>query len=67
MNDLSITFVHRVNRNGDFESICLHCFELVATQLDEAELAAPEGNHVCSSWYRASFRAVGLDDEEVSV
>jgi hypothetical protein len=42
-----ITFAHRANANGSFDSICLHCFQAVATAPTEDELVKIEVTHSC--------------------
>ena len=41
------TFLHRANRDGTFDSICLRCFHTIATETNEAALAGAEMEHQC--------------------
>ena len=41
------TFPHRLNENGTYDSICLVCFQTIATGANEAGLAEGEQRHVC--------------------
>jgi hypothetical protein len=43
-------FLHRVKRDGTFDSICRDCFATVATVLREADLAQAEKDHRCNPW-----------------
>lgn len=43
----STAFAHRTNVNGSFDSICLLCFQTIATALTENELVKIEGRHSC--------------------
>jgi hypothetical protein len=40
-------FPHRHNPDGSFDSICIECFQTVATKVEEAELVSHEAEHVC--------------------
>ncbi len=40
-------FPHRHNKDGSSGSICLICFQTVATEFDEHALAWAERGHVC--------------------
>jgi hypothetical protein len=40
-------FAHRANRDGTFDSICRQCFITIASSVREADLDAPEKNHMC--------------------
>jgi len=51
MLDRLIAFYpHRRNRDGSFDSICLHCFATIATANTERELVAYESKHICRFW-----------------
>lgn len=41
------TFIHRLNKYGTFDSICMKCYRTVATQQPEPALAEKEQTHVC--------------------
>jgi hypothetical protein len=41
------TFPHRLNPDGTFDSICPGCFQTIATQKEESQLAAAEEAHRC--------------------
>jgi hypothetical protein len=43
-------FPHRCNPNGTYDSICIECFQTVATRIEEAELAQQESAHVCEEF-----------------
>jgi hypothetical protein len=40
-------FRHRANDDGNFDSICLHCFRTVASGISEAKLIEMELQHQC--------------------
>ena len=40
-------FPHRRNRDGTYDSICVHCFATVGTGKTEDELLEAEKLHVC--------------------
>lgn len=40
-------FRHRANDDGNFDSICLHCFRTVASDMNEATLIEMELQHQC--------------------
>jgi hypothetical protein len=42
-------FVRRINRDSTIDSICLSCYQTVATAKDEAELTIADEQHVCKS------------------
>ncbi len=47
-------FAHRQNGDGTIDSICLHCFQTVATGDSNAALVLQEAAHQCS--HRGSHR-----------
>jgi hypothetical protein len=40
-------YAHRLNDDGTFDSICLHCFHTVTTASSEPELVFGEAQHSC--------------------
>jgi hypothetical protein len=40
-------YAHRCNADGSFDSICLHCFQTVASASTDAVLAQNEMKHRC--------------------
>src|SRR5947209_3821927 len=42
------TFQHRFNYDGTFDSICLSCFQTIATTNDECVLSVFEEAHACA-------------------
>ena len=40
-------YAHRLNSDGTFDSICLHCFLTVTTANTETELVFGEAQHSC--------------------
>ena len=40
-------YAHRLNDDGTFDSICLHCFHTVTTATCEPELVFGEAQHSC--------------------
>lgn len=52
MNHQSRSFyVHRANKDGSYDSICVVCYATVASVRDEAELIAHEHTHVCIPYW----------------
>jgi hypothetical protein len=47
MADQLSPYLHRANRDGTFDSICIRCFVTVATAVTEFRLAEPESSHRC--------------------
>ena len=43
----SAHFPHRRNPNGTFDSICIGCFQTIATKTEEFQLAQQELVHIC--------------------
>jgi hypothetical protein len=41
------TYLHRVNRDGSFDSICIRCFETIASAITEERLTT-ELEHKCA-------------------
>jgi hypothetical protein len=41
-------FIHRKNKDGSFDSICLKCFQTAVTAHHESFLNSLEHNHQCS-------------------
>jgi len=41
-------FQHRFNQDGTFDSICLSCFQTIATTTDEELLDAFQEEHACA-------------------
>jgi len=41
-------FLHRMNRDGTFDSICPHCVRTIASHYSEALLAGVERQHKCA-------------------
>ena len=41
-------FLHTQNEDGDYESICPDCLEIVAAEVLESNLQAAEATHVCN-------------------
>lgn len=52
-------FVHRENRDGSFDSICVECFATVATGSTESDLAQPESRHTCNAADRERYAQIG--------
>jgi hypothetical protein len=42
-------FARRIHLNGTIDSICLRCFQTVATSQDETDLLFYEARHVCEN------------------
>ena len=40
-------FLHRVNRDGSFDSICMRCFQTIASTHCETALMGTEHRHEC--------------------
>jgi hypothetical protein len=40
-------FAHRKNRDGSVDSICLYCFQTIASANIEEDLTVPESQHAC--------------------
>jgi len=40
-------FLHRLNRDGTFDSICTRCIKTIASHYCETPLAVFEGQHKC--------------------
>ena len=40
-------YTHRLNDDGTFDSICLHCFHTITTANSEPELVFGEAQHSC--------------------
>jgi hypothetical protein len=40
-------FPHRCNSDGTFDSICIECFQTIATTAEEGDLAQRESFHFC--------------------
>jgi hypothetical protein len=40
-------FPHRQNPDGSFDSICIECFQTIASNTVEGELAPHESRHLC--------------------
>ena len=40
-------FPHRCNRDGSFDSICMRCFQTIASCFSESALADAERQHTC--------------------
>ena len=55
MGSTNCKFVHRVNRDGTYDSICRECFVTVATELREADLEPLENQHLCDPWLLEKF------------
>jgi hypothetical protein len=51
-----ITYPHRRNSDGTFDSICPECFRTVARVSIEVELAAAEAAHRCDAWRLEELR-----------
>jgi len=49
-------YVHRLNRDGGIESICLGCYLTIATAKTEEELAPCERSHICDDDHLAQQR-----------
>jgi hypothetical protein len=47
MAEIPRIFPHRLNSDGDFESVCPDCFLTISSQHVESELRSPEQNHFC--------------------
>jgi hypothetical protein len=45
---IRITFPHRHNEDGSYDSICTACFVTVGTDFDEANLRRIEAAHLCN-------------------
>jgi hypothetical protein len=50
---LTISYPHRPNKDGSFDSICLTCFATVVYAEPEAELVEDDPNRVCDSAFLA--------------
>jgi hypothetical protein len=48
-NNPPLSYVHRRNKNGSHDSICLVCFHTIASESSEAELVDAERQHECDS------------------
>jgi hypothetical protein len=46
-NSQNPVFPHRRNADSTFDSICIRCFQTIATSHSEADLKAGEDAHVC--------------------
>jgi hypothetical protein len=46
-------FPHRQKDDGSFDSICTVCFVMVASVIDESELALHEEAHICDPFWAA--------------
>jgi len=57
VNKPIINYVHRHNRDGSFDSICLCCFATIANANTECELVAYDNVHICRFW-KLSQRAL---------
>ena len=44
---IHVYFARRFNRNSTIDSICLSCYQTVATERYEADLIAADLAHVC--------------------
>jgi len=44
----ALTFRHRHNRDGSWDSICMKCFLTVETAMQEEDLAGAERSHDCA-------------------
>ena len=53
-------FAHRSNSDGTVDTICIRCFQTVATVSDEAELAKIEQEHICDPTISAPFEYANL-------
>lgn len=51
----ALTFAHRHNQDGSFDSICPQCFATVAKTKDEALLAQFEREHICDPYMLDRF------------
>lgn len=45
---LHLTFPHRINRDGTYESVCTVCQQKIATAANEKDLFRIEFDHVCN-------------------
>jgi hypothetical protein len=41
------SYLHRVNGDGTFDSICIRCFDTIASAKTEEDLATTELEHRC--------------------
>jgi hypothetical protein len=57
-----MTFPHRHNEDGSFDSICTTCFATVATEENEAKLRLYELAHICNSLQVARIRQASAED-----
>jgi len=49
-NSQPLTFVHRRNRDGSYDSICSQCAATAATASAEADLCDGERKHICDQY-----------------
>ena len=49
-------FAHRQNRDGTFDSICLHCYLTVATANSKENLADREKRHECKDDHLSNLK-----------
>jgi hypothetical protein len=46
---IQVYFARRFNPNSTIDSICLNCYQTVATERYEADLIAADQAHVCAA------------------
>lgn len=58
-------FAHRSNPDGTVDTICIRCFQTVATVFDDTELPRLEQDHRCDPEIAARFEYSDLRYQEV--
>jgi len=68
LNPQRVSFAHRRNDDGSFDSICPRCFRTIAQSASEPDLQNAEDSHVCNpsivEHYRELSKAVSDYREE---
>jgi hypothetical protein len=59
-------YAHRCNTDGSFDSICLHCFQTIASAPIDAALAEHEMQHRCIGLNLKIFEAGGASGNRPS-
>jgi hypothetical protein len=59
-------YAHRLNDDGTFDSICLHCFHTVTTASSEPELVLGEAQHSCPPESNLPGESVGSVQHQLS-
>jgi hypothetical protein len=58
----AISFARRLNPNSSIDSICVRCYQTIATSRCEDDLAVPERTHVCDP--NSEFTRAYIDSRE---